>query len=65
MLGTAVAREAVETPIVLSQRAKITTDDRVVQFNSPGEGGEPCITEYIPTRDARGWYLRQSVDCIE
>jgi hypothetical protein len=65
MFGTACAREAVVSPIVPSHGASIAADHRVAQFNSIGEGGIPCITEYIPTRDDRGWYLRKAVDCEE
>jgi hypothetical protein len=65
MFGTAIAREAVVGPIVPSYRARIRAEHRVAQFNSTGEGGVPCTTEYVPTRDNRGWYLRKSVDCIE
>ena len=65
MFGTAFAREAVVSPIVPSHGARIAAEHRVAQFNSTGEGGIPCTTEYIPTRDDRGWYLRKAVDCAE
>ena len=36
----------------------------VAQSNSVvGATGELCTTEYISTRDDRGWYVRRSVDC--
>jgi hypothetical protein len=38
----------------------------VAQSNSAvGATGELCTTEYIPTRDDRGWYVRRSVDCAD
>ena len=65
MLGSTFAREAVVSPIAPSHGASIAAQHRVAQFNSIGEGGIPCTTEYIPTRDDRGWYLRKAVDCEE
>jgi hypothetical protein len=65
MFGTAFAREAVTSTIVLSDVAKITAEHRVAQFNSIGEGGILCTTEKVPTRDDKGLYLRRDVDCEE
>ena len=64
MLGSAAAREAVVSPILSPHEASIA-ERRVAQFASTGEGGIPCTTEYILTRDDRGWYLRKEVDCEE
>ncbi|MBV8895037.1 MAG: hypothetical protein JO051_00890 [Acidobacteriaceae bacterium] len=65
MLGSASAREAVWSPIVPNHGANIAAERQVAQFPSRGEGGVPCTTEYILTRDTRGWYLRKEVDCDE
>jgi hypothetical protein len=65
MLGSASAREAVVSPILSPHEASIAAERRVAQFASTGEGGIPCTTEYILTRDDRGWYLRKEVDCEE
>ena len=65
MFGTAFAREAAVDTIGPSHVARITAEHRIAQFNSTGEGGILCTTEYVPTRDDRGWYLRKAVDCEE
>jgi hypothetical protein len=65
IFGTAFAREAVVGTIVPSHVARITAEHRVAQFNSTGEGGILCTTEYVPTRDEKGWYVRKDVDCEE
>jgi hypothetical protein len=65
MLGSAAAREIVVSPILSPHEASIAAERRVAQFASTGEGGIPCTTEYILTRDDRGWYLRKEVDCEE
>ena len=65
MLGSALAREAAVSPIVSPLGAIPAAERRVAQFKSTGEGGIPCATSYIPTRDDRGWYLRAEVDCEE
>jgi hypothetical protein len=65
MFGTAFAREVVVSPIAPSHRTTIAAEHRFAQFNSTGEGGIPCTSENIPTRDDRGWYLRKDVDCEE
>jgi hypothetical protein len=65
MLGSSDAREAVVSPILSPHEASIAAERRVAQFASTGEGGIPCTTEYILTRDDRGWYLRKEVDCEE
>jgi hypothetical protein len=64
-LGSASAREAVASPILSPLEASIAAERRVAQFASIGEGGIPCMTEYILTHDDRGWYLRKEVDCEE
>jgi hypothetical protein len=64
MSGTAFAREAAVSPIARSHGARIA-EQRVAQFTTLGEGGILCTTEIIPTRDDRGWYLREAVDCEE
>jgi len=64
-LGSAFAREAVFSPIAPNQGGSIAAERRVAQFKSTGEGGIPCTTSYILTRDHRGWYLRKEVDCEE
>ena len=65
MFGTAFALEAAVDTIGPSHVARITAEHRIAQFNSTGEGGILCTTEYVPTRDDRGWYLRKAVDCEE
>jgi hypothetical protein len=64
-LGSAFAREAAVSPSVSPLAASIAAERRVAQFKSTGEGGIPCTTQYILTRDERGWYLRKEVDCEE
>jgi hypothetical protein len=62
--GTACAREAPLSPTFILHGATILAERRVAQSNSAvGTTGEICKTEYIPTRDDRGWYVRRSVDC--
>jgi hypothetical protein len=65
MLGSALAREAAVSPIVSPLGASPAAERRVAQFKSIGEGGIPCTTNYILTRDNRGWYLRSEVNCEE
>jgi hypothetical protein len=65
MFGTAFAREAAVDTIVRSHGTRTTAEHRIAQFNSTGEGGILCTTEYVPTRDGKGWYLRKAVDCEE
>ena len=65
ILGSALAREAAVSPIVSPFEASPAAERRVAQFKSNGEGGIPCTTDYILTRDDRGWYLRAEVDCEE
>jgi hypothetical protein len=58
--GTACAREVTLSPASALHGSTIF----VAQSNSAvGATGELCTTEYIPTRDDRGWYVRRSVDC--
>jgi hypothetical protein len=63
MFGTAFAREAAVDTIVPSHGARITAEHSVAQFI--GEGGILCATEYVPTGDDKGWYIRKAVDCEE
>ena len=65
MLGPALAREAVFSPLLSPHEAGIAAERRVAQFASTGPGGVPCMTEYILTPDKKGWYLRKAVDCVE
>jgi hypothetical protein len=66
IFGTACAREVTQSPTFILDGTTIVTARRIVQLNTTvGEGGLPCTTEYIPTRDNRGWYIRKSVDCEE
>lgn len=65
MLGSALAREAAVSPLASPLGASPAAERRVAQFKGIGEGGIPCMTDYILTRDARGWYLRAEVDCEE
>jgi hypothetical protein len=65
--GTACAREVtLSRTFTLHHRSTIFAARHVAQLNSAvGATGELCTTEYIPTRDDRGWYVRRSVDCEE
>jgi hypothetical protein len=66
IFGTACAREATKSPTFILHAATIASARRVAQLNiAVGEGGVLCTTEYIPTRDERGWYVRKYVDCEE
>ena len=66
IFGTACAREVTKSPTFILHGSTIIPARRVAQLNGAvGEGGAPCTTEYIPTRDDRGWYVRKSVDCEE
>jgi hypothetical protein len=64
IFGTACAREVTNSPTFILHGATIVSARRVAQLNSTIDGVR-CTTEYIPTRDDRGWYLRKSVDCEE
>jgi hypothetical protein len=62
--GTACAREVTLSPTFTPHESTISAARHVAQSNSPvGATGELCTTEYISTRDDRGWYVRRSVDC--
>jgi hypothetical protein len=64
--GTAYAREVTLSPTFTLHGSTIIAARHVAQSNSViGATGELCTTEYIPTRDDRGWYVRRSVDCEE
>jgi hypothetical protein len=62
--GTACAREVTLSPTFTSHGSTIFAARHVAQSTSVvGATGELCTTEYISTRDDRGWYVRKSVDC--
>jgi hypothetical protein len=62
--GTACAREVTLSPTFTPHGSTISAARHVAQSNSTvGATGELCTTEYISTRDDRGWYVRRSVDC--
>jgi hypothetical protein len=65
--GTACAREVTGGPTFILHGATAITARRVAQLNSTFSvvDGVFCVTEYIPTRDDRGWYVRKAVDCEE
>ena len=62
--GTACAREVTVSSTFTSHGSTTAAPRHVAQSNSAvGATGELCTTEYISTRDDRGWYVRKSVDC--
>jgi hypothetical protein len=62
--GTACAREVTLSPTFTPHGSTIFAARHVAQSTSVvGASGELCTTEYISTRDDRGWYVRRSVDC--
>jgi hypothetical protein len=62
--GTACAREVTLSPTPTLHGSTIFATRHVAQSTSVvGATGELCTTEYISTRDDRGWYVRRSVDC--
>ena len=62
--GTGGAREVALSPTFTPHESTILAARQVAQSNSAvGATGELCTTEYISTRDDRGWYVRRSVDC--
>jgi hypothetical protein len=62
--GTACAREVTLSPTFTPPGSTIVAARHVAQSNSVvGTTGELRKTEYISTRDDRGWYVRRSVDC--
>ena len=64
--GTACALEVTLSPTFTLHGSTIFAARHVAQLNSAvGATGELCTTEYTPTRDDRGWYVRRSVDCEE
>jgi hypothetical protein len=64
--GTACAREVTLSPTFILHGSTIIAGRHFAKLNSAvGATGEFCTTEYIPTRDHRGWYIRRSVDCEE
>ena len=64
--GTTCVREVTLSPTFTLHGSTIIAARHVAQSNSViGATGELCTTEYIPTRDDRGWYVRRSVDCEE
>jgi hypothetical protein len=64
--GTACAREVTLSSTFTPTGSTNAATRHVVQSNSAvGATGELCTTEYISTRDDRGWYVRKSVDCAD
>ena len=64
--GTAYAREVILSPTPNLHVPSTSAARHVAQSNSAvGATGELCTTEYISTRDDRGWYVRKSVDCAD
>ena len=64
--GTAYAREVEQSPTFLIHGSSVIAARRTAQLNGVTiVDGVLCMTEYIPTRDRRGWYVRKSVDCEE
>ena len=62
--GTICAREVTMSPTSAPHGSTILAARQVAQSNSAvGATGELCTTEYIPTHDDGGWYVRRSVDC--
>jgi hypothetical protein len=62
--GTACAREVTQSQTPTLHGSTVFAASHVAQSTSiVGATGEPCTTEYISTRDDRGWYVRKSVDC--
>ena len=62
--GTACAREVTLSQTPTFHGSTIFATRHVAQSTSVvGATGELCTTEYISTRDDRGWYVRKSVDC--
>ena len=62
--GTACAREVTLSPTPTLHGSTIFATHHLAQSTSiVGATGELCTTEYISTRDDRGWYVRKSVDC--
>ena len=67
VLGTACAREVTVSPTFLLPWATVIAAPRAAQLNSIVSvvDGVFCVTQFIPTRDDRGWYVREAVDCEE
>ena len=64
--GTACAREVTLSSTFTPHGSTTAAAHHAAQSNSAlAATGELCTTEYIPTRDDRGWYLRRSVDCAD
>jgi hypothetical protein len=64
--GTACAREVTQSPTFTPHGSTIFAARHVAQSTGVvGATGELCTTEYISTRDDRGWYVRRSVDCAD
>jgi hypothetical protein len=62
--GPACAREVILSQTTTLHGSTISASHHVAQSTSVvGATGELCTAEYIRTRDARGWYVRKSVDC--
>jgi hypothetical protein len=66
IFGTAFAREVTASPTFVLHGASVIAARRAAQlYSDPLRGGVQCTTEYIPTRDDEGWYVRKDVDCEE
>ena len=64
--GTACGREVILSPTPTLHGSTTAAARHVAQSNSAvGATGELCTTEYISTRDDRGSYVRESVDCAD
>jgi hypothetical protein len=64
--GTACAREVILSSTFTPHGSTTAGAPHVAQSNSAvGATGELCTTEYISTRDERGSYVRESVDCAD
>jgi len=64
--GMACAREVTLGSTFIAHDSATSAARHVAQSNSAvGATGELCTTEYISTRDDRGWYVRKSVDCAD
>lgn len=66
IFGTAFAREVTASPTFVLHGASAIAARRAAQlYGDAFRSGVQCTTEYIPTHDDRGWYVRKYVDCEE
>jgi hypothetical protein len=65
--GTAFAREAAVSPVVIPHAASAIVERHVAQYSSVNrENGVPCTTNYVATMTGDGSRrTRKSVDCEE